>query len=59
MQMILMLIKYQSLKKKRMANIIYLNNLLDIMIMMLLGHYVKNFKKRLFILMNLMKIKIQ
>ena len=39
-QMILMLIKYWSLKKKHMANIIHLNTLLDIMIMMLLDHYV-------------------
>ena len=34
------LIKYWSLKKKHMANIIHLNTLLDIMIMMLLDHYV-------------------
>ena len=39
-QMILMLIKYWSLKKKHMANIIHLNTLLDIMIMMLLDHYI-------------------
>ena len=39
-QMILMLIKYQSLKKNNMANIIHLNTLLGIMIMMLLDHYV-------------------
>ena len=38
--MILMLIKYWSLKKKNMANIIHLNTLLDIMILMLLDHYV-------------------
>ena len=38
--MILMLIKYQSLKKNNMVKIIHLYTLLDIMIMMLLDHYV-------------------
>ena len=38
-QMILMLIKYQFLKKN-MAKIIHLNTLLDKMIMMLLDHYI-------------------
>ena len=38
--MILMLIKYKSLKNKSMANIIHLNTLLGIMIMMLLDHYI-------------------
>ena len=37
--MSLMLIKYWSLKKYHMAKIIHLNNLLDIMIMILLDHY--------------------
>ena len=39
-QIILMLIKYYFLKKNHMAKIIHLYTLLDIMIMMLLGHYV-------------------
>ena len=39
-QMILMLIRYQFLKKNHTANIIHLNTVLDIMIMMLLDHYV-------------------
>ena len=56
-QMILMLIKYQSLKKNNMANIIHLNTLLGIMIMMLLDHYIYLFHKRLAILINLIKIK--
>ena len=38
--MILILIKYQFLKKNHMAQIIHLNTLLDTMIMMLLDHYV-------------------
>ena len=38
-QMILMLIKYQSLKKNNTTNIIHLNTLLDIMITVLLDHY--------------------
>ena len=38
--MILMLIKYQSLKKNNMVKIIHLYTSLDIMIMMLLDHYV-------------------
>ena len=42
-----------------MAKIIHLYTLLDIMIMMLLDHYVEGFQKWLVILMNLMKIKIQ
>ena len=37
--MILMLIKYQSLKKNNTANIIHLNTLLGIMITMSLDHY--------------------
>ena len=37
-QMVLMLIKYWSLKKYHMAKIIHLNTLLDIMIMILLGN---------------------
>ena len=37
--MSLMLIKYWSLKKYHMAKIIHLNNLLDIMTMILLDHY--------------------
>ena len=35
-----MLVKYESLKKKHMVNIICLNTLLGIMIMMLLDHYI-------------------
>ena len=56
-QMILMLIKYQSLKKNNMVNIIHLNTLLGIMIMVLLDHYIYLFHKRLAILINLIKIK--
>ena len=52
-----MLIKYLSLKKKNMANIIHLNILLGIMIMMLLDHYIYFFYKRLAILIILIKIK--
>ena len=55
--MILMLIKYQSLKKNNMVNIIHLNTLLGIMIMVLLDHYIYLFKKRLAILINLAKIE--
>ena len=36
----IMLIKYKSLKKNHMANVIRLYTFLDIMIMILLGHYV-------------------
>ena len=39
-QMTLMLIKYQFLKRNHMAQRMHLNPLLDIMIMMLLDHYV-------------------
>ena len=35
-----MLIKYYSIKKNNMVNIIHLNNLLGTMIMMLLDHYI-------------------
>ena len=42
-----------------MVKIIHLYTLLDIMIMMLLDHYVQGFQKQLVILMNLIKIKIQ
>ena len=52
-----MLIKYKSLKKNNMANIIHLNTLLGIMIMMLLDHYIYFFHKRLATLINLKKIK--
>ena len=52
-----MLIKYDYLKKNNMVNIIHLNTLLDIMIMMLLDHYIYLFHKRLDILINLKKIK--
>ena len=38
------LVKYLSLKKNNMANIIHLNTLLSIMIMMLLG-YINEFEK--------------
>ena len=57
-QMTLMLTKYQSLKKKYTVNIIHLNNLLGIMIIMLLDHYIYSFHKRLAILINLKKNKI-
>ena len=40
-----------------MVNIIYLNTLSAIMIMMLLGQYIKDFHKWPAILINLMKIK--
>ena len=56
--MVLMLIKYWSLKKYHKAKIIHLNTLLDIMIMILLDHYLQNFLKRLAILINL-RIKKQ
>ena len=54
--MVLMLVKYWSLKKYHMSKIIHLNTLLDIMIMILLDHYYKNFLKRLATLIYL-KIK--
>ena len=56
-QMMLMLIKYQPLKKNNMVNIIHLNILLGIMIMMLLDHYIYLFHKLLATLINLIKIK--
>ena len=56
-KMILMLIKYYSLKKNNIVNVIYLNTLLGIMITMLLDHYIYLFHKRLAKLINLMKIK--
>ena len=43
--MILILIKYLSLKKNNTVKIIHLYTLLDIMIMMLLGNYVQSFQK--------------
>ena len=43
--MILMLVKYESLKKNHMAQIMHLNTLLDIMTMMPLDHYIQNFQK--------------
>ena len=55
--MILMLIKYQFLKKNNMVNIIHLKTLLDIMITMLLDHCTYFFRKLLDILINLIKIK--
>ena len=45
--MILMLIKYQSLKKNNTENIIHLNTLLGKMIKMLLDHYIYFFHKLL------------
>ena len=57
--MILMLIKYQSVKKKHMVNIINLNTLLGIMIMMLLDRYIYLFHTLLATLINLIKIKLQ
>ena len=57
--MILMLIKYESLKKNHMAQIMHLNTLLDIMTMMPLEHYIQNFQKWLVILIYSMKIKIK
>ena len=56
-QMILMLIRYESLKRNNMVNIIHLNNLLEIMIMVLLDHYIYFFQKLLVLFINLMKIK--
>ena len=55
--MILMLIKYYSLKKNNTVNVIYVNTLLVIMIMMLVDHYIYLFHKQLDILINLKKIK--
>ena len=52
-----MLIKYYSLKKNNMLNIIHLNILLGIMITVLLDHYIYLFHKLLAILINLIKIK--
>ena len=52
-----MLIKHWSLKKNNMVSIIHLNNLLGIMIMMLLDHYIYFFRKQLATLINLIKIK--
>ena len=40
-----------------MVNIIHLNNLLGIMIMVLLDHYIYLFQKPLVIFINLIKIK--
>ena len=42
---ILMLIKYKFLKKNHIAQRMLLNTLLDMMIMMLLDHYVQDFRK--------------
>ena len=44
-QMILMLMKYQFLKKNHMVQRMRLNTLLDIMIMILLSRYVYDFHK--------------
>ena len=52
-----MFIKYESLKKNNMASIIHLNTLLGIMTMVLLGHSIYFFYKRVAILLKLMKIK--
>ena len=54
-----MLMKYKSLKKNNMANIIHLNTLLGIMIIMLLDCYIYLFHKLLAKLINLIKIKWQ
>ena len=43
--MILMLIKYESLEKNHMGQIMHLNTLLDIMTMMPLDHYIQNVQK--------------
>ena len=42
---ILMLIKYKFLKKNHVAQRMLLNTLSDMMIMMLLDHYVQDFRK--------------
>ena len=42
---ILMLIKYKFLKKNHIAQRMLLNTLSDMMIMMLLYHYVQDFRK--------------
>ena len=52
-----MLIKYYSLKKNNMANIIDLNTLLGIMIMVLIDDCISFFHKLLATLINLIKIK--
>ena len=52
-----MLIKYFTLKKNNMANIINLNTLLGIMITMLLDHHTYFFHKLLDTLIKLIKIK--
>ena len=57
--MILMLIKYESLEKNHMGQIMHLNTLLDIMTMMPLDHYIQNVQKWLVILIYSMKIKIK
>ena len=57
--MILMLMKYWSLKKNNMVNIIHLNTLQGIMIIMLLDHYIYLFHKWLDILISLKNIKEQ
>ena len=57
--MILMLMKYWSLKKNNMVNIIHLSTLQGTMIMMLLDHYIYLFYKWLDILISLKNIKEQ
>ena len=54
--MILILIKYYSLKKSNTENIIHLKTLLGIMMMVLLDDYNYLFHKLLVILTNLIKI---
>ena len=53
----LILIKILIFSKRHMANIIHLNNLLGIMIMLSLDHYIYFFRKRQATLINLIKIK--
>ena len=55
--MTLMLMKYKSLKKNRMVQKIYLNTLLDAMIMMLLDHCAQSFHKSLAMLENLIVLQ--
>ena len=56
-QTTLILIKYQFLKKNHVAPRMHLNTLLDTMIMMLLDHYVQDFRKRVAIPESLMKMQ--
>ena len=58
-QMILMLMKYQFLRKNNMVNIIDLNTLLGIMITVLLDHYICFISQTTGYVNKLIKIKQQ